>query len=260
MRAITSRDNPAFRALQRLARSAGARREQGRAVLDGAHLLEAYRSAFGAERMQVVARASHAERPEVLDWLRGPAGAVVLADALFDSITQVETSSGLLAMVPVPDAAAIPTRPDGFSVLLDGIQDPGNLGSILRSAAAAGGACAYLSADCADPWSPKSLRGGMGAQFVLRILDRADLVRVASEVTDTLVGLEVRAPRSLFEADLRSRSVAFVLGSEGAGISPGLSALVRHRVRIPMAPGVESLNVGAAAAVCFYEWCRQQGL
>jgi TrmH family RNA methyltransferase len=258
MKAITSRDNPAFRRLQHLARSAAERREQGQAVLDGAHLLEVYRAAFGAQGMRVVARASQAERPEVADWLRSGADAIVLADGLFDSIAQVETSSGLLAVVPVPDACAVAARPAGFTVLLDGIQDPGNVGSILRSAAAAGGACAYLSADCADPWSPKSLRGGMGAQFLLRIVDRADLTCVASELAGRVVGLEAGASRSLFQADLRGAK-AFVLGSEGAGISPALSGLVHDRVRIPMAAGVESLNVGAAAAVCFYEWHRQQG-
>jgi TrmH family RNA methyltransferase len=259
MKTITSRDNPVFRELQRLARSAGERRERGRAVLDGVHLLEAYREAFGADGMQVVARASEAERPDVLDWLHAARDAVVLADSLFESITQVESSTGLLGIVPVPDAAAIKAPRDGFSVLLDGIQDPGNLGSILRSAAAAGGDCAYLSADCADPWSPKSLRGGMGAQFVLRIFDREDLVRVGPGLGRRLVGLDARATRSLFDLDLRGAPVGFVLGSEGAGISSGLSALVQDRVRIPMAAGIESLNVGAAAAVCFYEWRRQQG-
>jgi TrmH family RNA methyltransferase len=259
MRVITSRDNPAFRELQRLARSASERREQGRILLDGARLLQAYRAAFGADRMRLVARASHAERPEIVDWFHRVADAVVLADGLFDSITQVESSSGLLAIVPMPDAAAIPAREDGFSVLLDGIQDPGNLGSILRSAAAAGGAAAYLSADCADPWSPKSLRGGMGAQFALRVLDRIDLASMAGELAGPLVGLDARASQSLFQTDLRGTSVAFVLGSEGAGISPDLSARVQHRVRIPMTSGVESLNVGAAAAVCFYEWWRQKG-
>ena len=259
MRAITSRDNPAFRALQRLARSAGERRKEGRLLLDGPRLLEAYRAAFGADRVQVVARASDAERPEVLRWLNSAASAVVLADGLFDSITQLESSSGLLGMVPVPDADSVPARQDGFSVLLDGIQDPGNLGSILRNAAAAGGACAYLSAGCADPWSPRSLRGGMGAQFALSVFDRIDLVRVAAELPGPLVGLDARASQSLFETDLRAASCVFVLGSEGTGISPSLSTLVQRRVRIPMAAGIESLNVGAAAAVCFYEWRRQRG-
>jgi TrmH family RNA methyltransferase len=260
MKAITSRDNPAFRDLQRLVRSAGERREQGRLVLDGARLMEAYRAALGGERMQVVVRASHAERPELQAWLRSVGGAMALADGLFDSLTQVETSSGLLAIAPVPTAAAVPARQDGFVLLLDGIQDPKNLGSILRSAAAAGGVCAYLSADCADPWSPKSLRGGMGAQFALRVIDRVDLADVAGGLAGPLVGLDARAPRSLFQTDLRGAGLAFVLGSEGAGISPKLSALVRERVSIPMSAGVESLNVGAAAAVCFYEWRRQQGV
>jgi TrmH family RNA methyltransferase len=259
MKAISSRDNPEYRELQRLMRSAAERRDAGMALLEGVHLLEAYRDAFGAARMKVVVRASHSQHGEIEAWLRTAGHALVLGDALFDSITQVETSSGVLALVPIPDADAVRAPTDSFSILLDGVQDPGNLGSILRSAAAAGGSSAYLSTHCADPWSPKSLRGGMGGQFVLRIFDREDLIRTARGFGGRLVALEAHATESLFDADLRDASLAFVLGSEGGGISPALSELVRDRVKIPMTPGIESLNVGAAAAVCFYEWRRQRG-
>jgi TrmH family RNA methyltransferase len=98
----------------------------------------------------------------------------------------------------------------------------------------------------------------MGAQFVLRIEDRTDLPAVAAAYAGKLVALDASASASLFELDLSAGEIAFILGSEGTGIDPHLSALAPRAVRIPMRPGVESLNVGAAAAVCFFEWARQR--
>jgi TrmH family RNA methyltransferase len=258
MKRITSRDNPVYRSLLLLAGSPRDRREAGRMLLDGPHLLEAYRNAYGMEQIQVIARSSVAERPDIEQWLQVSTQPIVLADALFDALSVVETPSGILAAVPIPKAEPSPRPAEGFAVLLDGIQDPGNLGSVLRSAAAAGGTEAYLSSQCADPWSPKSLRGGMGAQFALRIDDRADLPALARAFRGKLVALDASAPDSLFDLDLSEGKVAFILGSEGGGIDPHLAALVQLRVVIPMRPGIESLNVGAAAAVCFFEWARQR--
>lgn len=143
-------------------------------------------------------------------------------------------------------------------MLLDGVQDPGNLGSILRSAAAAGGKEVWVSVGSADPWSPKCLRGGMGAQFRLVVHDRVDLLAQARQFKGKLVAADVNGEALLFGADL-SGSLGFVIGAEGAGIRAPLLAMVSTRLRIPMAPGIESLNAGAAAAVLFYEWRRQRG-
>jgi TrmH family RNA methyltransferase len=258
MKKILSRDNPAYRALLRLADSARERRETRRTLLDGVHLLQAYRDAHGMDGVQVIARASHADRGEVRAWLESCPDAMVVGDGLFDELSEVATPTGLLAAVPIPTQPAARPHEKGFDVLLDGIQDPGNLGSILRSAAAAGGTQVWLSKDCADPWSPKCLRGGMGAQFLLRINDRMDLIATAQTFTGRLIALEAGGADSVFAVDLVGTAIAFVLGSEGRGITPELAKLAHQRARIPMAPGVESLNVGAAAAVCFFEWARQR--
>jgi TrmH family RNA methyltransferase len=260
MKHITSRDNPIYRGLLQLAGSPRDRRESGRMLLDGLHLLQAYRDAYGMEQVQVIARSTVAERPEIARWLHTGHQPIVLADGLFDALAAVETPSGILAAVPIPKGPAGKPPAEGFGVLLDGVQDPGNVGSILRSAAAAGAAQAYLSSQCADPWSPKCLRGGMGAQFALRIEDRADLPATAVAFDGKLIALDAAASASLFELDLSVGKVAFILGSEGGGIDPRLSALAQLSVGIPMRPGVDSLNVGAAAAVCFFEWARQRRL
>jgi len=257
---ITSKDNPDFRRVWRLAHLARERHAVRCTVLDGAHLVQAYAEAYGLDQAELVLAESSSENREIQALLRvaQPRTILVLTDKLFEAASPVEAPTGILAVVPIIPLPA-PTQPStGFVLLLDGIQDPGNLGSILRSAAGAGAAEAWASSDCADPWSPKCLRGGMGAQFRLPVRDRVDLVAAAARFSGRLVAADGSAEQSLFGTDL-SGSIGFLVGAEGAGISPALLETVQVRVRIPMEQGIESLNVAAAAAVLFYEWRRQRG-
>ena len=254
MKQITSRENPLFKSLLDLASSSRARREEGRIVLDGVHLVRAYLERFGAQGVELAVKESAADHPEIKALIQR-APAVKLSDALFDEAAPVRSPVGIIAMTPRPE---VPGLESGFQVLLDGVQDPGNLGAILRSAAAAGASMAHLSRTCADPWSPKALRGGMGAQFLLPTRQHEDLAAAATGLGVTLIACAADATLSLFEADL-SGPLAFVIGGEGAGISEALSARAERKVRIPMRAGTESLNAGAAAAICFYEWFRRNG-
>jgi TrmH family RNA methyltransferase len=163
----------------------------------------------------------------------------------------VDSPTGLLAEIAIP---AVVNETAQFVVLLEDIQDPGNLGALLRTAAAAGVEQAYLSTACADAWSPKCLRGGQGAHFRLAIQERADLPAVARRfpVHAAILG----APQSLFDLDLRG-AVGFAFGNEGAGLSEALCAC-SSPFSIPMSDRVESLNVAAAAAVCLFERVRQR--
>ncbi len=254
MKQLSSKDNPQYKALVRLVRSARARREQSLLVLDGVHLVESYLAAFGADGMQLFVKMSAAEHPEIAALaIRAPCTA--LQDTLFDEAAPVESPIGIVAVAAIPRVEPAADAL-GFQVLLDGIQDPGNLGAILRSAAATGATAAHLSRSCADPWSPKALRGGMGAQFQLPLYEHDDLNAAAAALSCRLFASTMDASQSLFAADLRG-PVGFVIGGEGAGISPGLLASVPERISIPMRAGIESLNVACAAAVIFYEWMRQ---
>jgi TrmH family RNA methyltransferase len=143
-------------------------------------------------------------------------------------------------------------------LLLEGVQDPGNLGSILRSAAAAGATHALLSRGCADAWSPRVLRAGMGAHFFLSITEHADIADFARTYAGQVVAMTPHAKRSLLELDLRPPT-AFLLGNEGAGLSSALLQQADLTVSIPMPGGMESINVAAAAAVCLFERLRQRG-
>ncbi|MFN3397154.1 MAG: TrmH family RNA methyltransferase [Sulfurimicrobium sp.] len=255
MKLISSRDNSQFKLLKKLAHSARERRQSGRALLDGMHLIVSYLERIGAPQMLVVAHTAQ-DKPEVRglqERLPGVAS-IALSDVLFRELAPVDTPSGILALVAVPELPLARTLQ--CIVLLEALQDPGNLGAILRSAAAAGVEAAYLSPGCADAWSPKVLRGGMGAHFALAIRENVDLVALARSFVGEVVMTSLQGETRLFDLNL-SGAVAFVIGNEGAGVSQTLQETATRRVRIPMPGAVESLNAAAAAAVCFFERVRQ---
>ena len=256
---ISSRDNALFKRLARLASSARVRREQGATLLDGPHLLAAYRAAGGIAEVVVASESAYA-RAEIRELFDAtPASArVLMSDRLFAEIAQVVEPVGLLAVIRTPALPAAPARIE-TCLLLDGIQDPGNMGSMLRTAAAAGVRHVFLSKGCVFAWSPKVLRAGQGAHFFLAIHEHAALAEVAGGYRGTVATTDVRTGASLFEVDLRG-PVAWIFGSEGAGVSPELAAVAALRLRIPMPGAAESLNVAAAAAVCLFEQVRQQQL
>ncbi len=256
MKSITSADNPRFRALLKLAQSSRERRSTGLSLLDGIHLVAAYAEHVGMPGEIVLSR-SGAENAEVRGLLAGRSAddALLLPDALFRQLSSVATPTGIIAVVPTP-RVAVPERLAGASVWLEDIQDPGNLGSILRSAAAAGIETVCLSRHSVHAWSPRVLRAGMGAHFALRIIEGADLQALARVYSGTLVATAVHQGVPVFDADLAG-DVALLFGNEGAGLSPELAALAGQTVRIPMPGRAESLNVGAAAAVCLFERVRQ---
>jgi TrmH family RNA methyltransferase len=260
MRRVSSRDNAEFRKLKKLCASAHVRRKSGFVVLDGMHLVEGYTKRFGSPD-EIVVSETGLGRAEIARHLEDHPGiaALVLADALFAELATVDAPAGILAVAGLPRCGK-DADPSADAVLLDGVQDPGNLGSILRTAAAVGFGQALLSADCARAWSPKTLRAGMGAHFSLDIHEDRDLpeflvgYRGRSIVTAPDAALELYA---LDPLDL-VRPVAWAFGSEGQGVRPEVSAAARLRVRIPMPGEAESLNVGAAAAICLFETARRR--
>ena len=255
-RLIRSRENTRFRSLRQLAASTRERRKAGLALLDGAHLIAAYRASGGVPE-QLILSESGAAKAEVREVAAGVSaqGVLVLADALFDELAQVATPTGIIALIHTPKPGVPPAGIERC-VLLENIQDAGNLGSILRSAAAAGIPTVLLSPGCAFPWSPKVLRAGMGAHFSLDIFDNVDLQALVPSLSGRLICASGGAEKTLYQADLRG-PLAWVFGNEGAGVSAELSAAATQRLRIPMPGKTESLNVAAAAAICLFEQLRQ---
>ena len=257
LKLIRSRDNPRFKALRQLATSTRERRKAGLALLDGMHLIAAYRASGGVPQ-QLILSESGAANMEAARLAGGVAGesVLLLGDSLFNEIAQVATPTGIVALIRTPQAGPLPAKL-GDCVMLENIQDAGNLGSILRSTAAAGISTVLLSRGCAFAWSPKVLRAGMGAHFSLDIHDNADLQEAASRLSGRLICANSHAELSLYQTDLRG-PLAWAFGNEGSGLSTELSAAATAQARIPMPGGAESLNVAAAAAICLFEQVRQR--
>ena len=259
MKSVTSRDNPFYKDLKALAASSQARRKAGRTLLDGVHLCQSWLDLRGAPVHCVVSEGA-LQNPEVHDIVARCEGLHVhvtcLPDALFGAVSQVEHGVNLLFLVETP-AAVQPQALSVSAVLLDGVQDPGNVGSILRSAGAAGITQVFCSAGTAFCWSPKVLRAAMGAHFVLEIFENVDLAALVDASSIPVLAMSGYAEQTLYEVDLRG-PVAWLLGHEGQGVAAELMERATHQVVIPHAGQVESLNVAAAAAICFFEQLRQR--
>jgi RNA methyltransferase, TrmH family len=247
---IASRDNPRYKQLLRLAGSSQARKREGLSLLDGVHLVAAYLERVGAPVLLAVSE-SGAAHPEVAALLRSAGGEVLqLSDTLFGAISQVEHGVGVVAAVATPHPA-LPARIEGDCLLIEHLQDPGNLGSLLRSAAAAGVSRVLLSEKTVYAWSPKVLRAGQGAHFALTIHEGVDLAAALPRLAAPLLATSSHAALSLFDADL-TRPVAWMFGNEGAGVSAMMLEQARTRVAIPMPGQAESINVAAAGAICMF--------
>ena len=256
MKKIASADNPHFKALHKLLQSSRERSRQGLSLLDGIHLIAAYRDHVGLPE-QVVVNQSGLDDPEIKALLEtlAPRVPLLLNDALFKQLSTVETPTGIMAAVKTPRPRAAAADIDAC-VMLEDIQDPGNLGSILRTAAAAGIGRVFLSPRSVQAWSPRVLRAGMGAHFLLQIQEHCDLLQLARAFKGRVIATGRRADKSVFDANLTGK-VALLFGNEGSGLSPALANAAHQVVAVPMPGKIESLNVAAAAAVCLFERVRQ---
>jgi RNA methyltransferase, TrmH family len=271
MKFIRSRDNPFFKKMIKLAGSAQQRRAAGLTLLDGVHLVAAYHVALGQPEALIISESGResAEVKRLLDeWKpKESLSLVILSDSLFREVSPVKTPTGILALARIPSTETIlihkPVKDknerggnESFCVLLEAMQDAGNVGSILRSAAAAGATDIYLSNDCTDAWSPKTLRAAMGAHFLLHIHEQSNLPEVARAFSGKVIATNLRAKNSLYQTGLTG-PIALVFGNEGVGLSDAVLQAITEEISIPMPGGTESLNVAAAAAVCFFERVRQ---
>lgn len=254
---ITSRDNAFYKTLHKLASSSRERRIAGQTLLDGPHLLRAFLDA-GGKPLHLLLNGQALQNAEIVVLLATCADVLQtqLDDALFAQLSELKTPNGLLALIDIPQPSVSASHSQ-FALLLEDLQDPGNLGSILRSAAAAGCDAVFLSQGCADVWSPKVLRAAMGGHFALHIHEAADLPNIAQEFTGKILAASLQADQSLYDCNLRGK-LAFAIGNEGAGLSPALLDAAQERFIIPMPGKVESLNAAAATAVCLFEAVRQR--
>jgi TrmH family RNA methyltransferase len=179
----------------------------------------------------------------------------ILADSAFRALSGTDTPQGIAAEIELP-ARAPDLGASECCVFLDGVQDAGNVGAILRSAAALGVRDAVLGRGCADAWSPKVLRAAAGAHFVLRIAANADVLEALGRFGGTTACAVARGGTAPAAADLRGR-IGWIFGAEGSGVRDSVAARADLKLTVPMPGRVESLNVAAAAAILLYERARQ---
>lgn len=255
MSVLRSRDNPRVKRWRALARDGRLRRSERKALIEGPHLLAACLDGGSRPKAVLASESGRANREIAALLERSGLEPVILADTLFRWIADAATPAGVAAEIELPASVADIARAS-HAVFLDGVQDAGNVGAILRSAAAFGVDTAVLGPGCADPWSPKVLRAAMGGHFALRIAEAEDLVAALAQFRGTLVCAVAAGgvpPRTL---ELTG-SVGWILGAEGRGVSAPVAARAAAQAAIPLAHGIESLNVAAAAAVLLYERARQ---
>lgn len=255
MKVIASRANPFFKSLIRMHQEAG---KPGKsAILEGIHLCQSWLDAGNAPEWVVVDRTvEHAREIQDLVQATGQERLVILESGLFKSLSDVVTSQGILFIVSIlqdPFPAALNQN----CILLDRVQDPGNVGTILRTAAAAGVNLVFASDQTAALWSPKVLRSAQGAHFGLSLHERIDMHSLLGRLEVPVIATTMDGSTDLYRTELPARC-AWMFGNEGQGIRMELSDRASMRVRVPIdSKSVESLNVGVCAALCLYEQRRQ---
>ena len=263
---ITSTRNSQVRALRSLRQRRG-RLARGWYLAEGIRLVEEAMKA-GLSPALVLFNPSALRRTErgtaLLRQLEAlDAGASPATDAVIAAASDTRTPQGVVAALPLPATDDAPLQGPlalhgTLCVVLDGVQDPGNLGTILRAAWAAGVTEVLTTPGTADPFGPKAVRAGMGAHLHLRLLPDRSWDQVAALAIDRDVLLATAHGDTRYDAVDWRRPGLLILGSEAHGPAPAAARLATARVYIPMANGVESLNVAVAAAVLLFEYQRQQ--
>ena len=250
---IKSIENETFKLFRKLYTNKTFRRELLQSLLDGPHLIKACIDS-GGKILEFIKDAS-IESDEINLIIKDNPNVKIhiMQHDLFTKISDLISVTGLMALINIPTSHSM--EPHGLRLLLDKIQDPGNLGGIIRTAAAVGVNSVFLSEGCNDAWSPKTLRGSQGAHFSLSCYEHQNLENLIGLFDCPVYSLSIKG-EPLYETDL-PKNVAIILGSEGQGVSQKLLEKSTKTICIPMTQGVESLNVGSAASIIMYEYYRQ---
>ena len=253
VKAITSRDNPLLVRLRKLAGDPAAYRKLGEVWIEGDHLCAAFLQRGGVAPQAVITESAW-ELPLLRELASRADTVAVIPQALMAGLSVLESPAPLAFALPWQGQGTV--QPNAPTVVLDRLQDAGNVGAIIRSAAAFGFSQVVALKGTAALWSPKVLRAGMGAHFGLNLVEGLDEAALA-ELKVPLLATSSHAAQAIHQVRLPWPS-AWVLGHEGQGVSPALLQRCERALRIPQPGGEESLNVAAAAAVCLYESARQR--
>jgi RNA methyltransferase, TrmH family len=259
---ITNPDNDTLKYVRSLRDKKRARYQEKRYVIEGlrlvAHALyRGYRPVFAFCTQEL---ATNPDGQALLEELEAAETSVwLLSASLLGSISDTVSPQGIIAVMPMPDADPDPAQDATLLLVLDRIGDPGNLGTMLRTAHAATFEAALLSVGCVDPYSPKVVRAGMGAHLDLPVRTSVPWPEIArlTRGTPQRVLADASGERTIWEIDW-SLSTTLIIGSEAHGPGAEAQALATTRARLPMAEGAESLNAAIAMAVSAFEALRQR--
>ncbi len=259
---ISSPQNQHVQLMRSLATQSKARRKEQAFLAEGARLVEdGLRTGF-VPRLVAYKESLSQRASETLDFAWAvkqdhKAGFPILQieDRLFDELTDTEASQGIMAVFDIPETQ-LPEEPN-FLLLLDQVRDPGNMGTILRSAEAAGVQGVFLLPGTTDPWAPKVTRSAMGSHFRLPILNWGIEALEALVIDMHVFYADMDGEVSLWQADF-TRKTALLIGGEAKGASETGLKLAQKTLRIPMAGGTESLNAAVSAALLMFEVARQR--
>ena len=257
---ISSTDNPIYRRLKQLATSPRACRDAHRTLIEGVHLLQA--ALDGNVKIHTLVLRGAEQSAEALALLpraevQSKAKLLEFAPTLYDAISPVEHGAGVLAEIEF-ETPPWPKQIVDDAIYLDNVQDPGNVGALLRTAAAAGVRHAIGGHGCAFFWSPKVMRAAMGAHFVLELHEQITPQVMRDAFAGEILAADATGGEGLFAADWGSNATVWLFGGEGQGLAADTLLAANRRLRIPIDSRVESLNVSAAAAVCLFEQKRRR--
>ena len=258
---IESEANAKFKRWKKLARDARAVRKERATLMEGIHLMQvALESGCRVNAVLIDAdRATREARELALELCRkSGADLFALSPALYDQLSPVEHGVGIMLEVPVPKTEDVDFSREDV-LYLDGVQDAGNVGTLIRTAVAAGFRTIAASPKTAGFYAPKVMRAGMGAHFGAKLIENCPIDLFAERYEGTILAADARGGEDLFAADdYASGPVCWILGAEGLGVSSEALAKTQRRFYIPIEEACESLNVGAAAAVCLFDVRRRR--
>ncbi len=253
MKIITSTKNPLVKAWRQL-KSASGRASQGRFLAEGEHLSQ---EALGAGRAEALILHQGSEG-RYAGWLNGGLPSYLVSAEVLKVISDSKTPQDILALCPLPDPVPL-SRLGRRLVALNQVQDPGNVGAILRTVDAAGHDGLLIDPGCADPFSPKALRASMGAVFRVPVCQVSSLPEALAALRDQgyqLIAGDLKGG-PFFSHPPYPEKTCLLVGNEGAGLSPEALALADLRLKLPMPGGAESLNAAVAASLMIYDVLRQ---
>lgn len=259
-RLIQSDSNAKFKRWKKLADSTRAIKKEKATLAEGAHLAITLfeRNIKPAALLFRAGGVSEEVNDIVTAWAAQNIPCYVLDNKLYDQISPVEHGAGIIAEIALPQFD-VPHHLQADVLYLDGVQDPGNVGTLIRTAVAAGVHTIAASRDTASLWSPKALRAGMGAHFSAKLFENIEASELKELFDATILAADARGGSDLYETSgWDEDNTIWIMGAEGPGVSDAALAVTDQRLYIPIVKDCESLNVAAAAAVCLFEQRRRR--